>query len=160
MNIRHATLLTVLYGLLFGCGNSGVSNPPARPSAAPPDSIWVGGSDGGVWLKCIKKINNRLNCKTFSQVEGRIFTEADYELWSAGGHGKKKSIEKTVELFPRESFDFFDGTRIFMKDGVVLVPDGKFVTYFSHDSGEIKYFSDGQEKGEPRKFQDLGKVNK
>lgn len=141
--------------LVFACGKTDVEHAPPRPAGVPPDSVWVGGRDGGVWLKCLKKTNGRFNCQTFSQGDGRIFTEGEYQLWSNSDFDGNEVVQLSVDFFPGESFDFFDGSGIFLKNGTVLVPDGEFITHFEKNSGAIQIFSEGKAKGEPMKFRDL-----
>jgi hypothetical protein len=52
---------------------------PARPSKVPSGAHWLGGVDGGVWIKCVPSSSEKvIRCAVFQAEMGDILVEEDF----------------------------------------------------------------------------------
>lgn len=72
--------LLILAFLLSGCdvqSNADPAQPPEKPSSVPDEAIWVGGADGGVFVKLSETARNDL-------YTGSIYRGHSGEVWYQG----------------------------------------------------------------------------
>jgi hypothetical protein len=70
--IRALFLLGVAF--LYACSSYQHERPKSVPSAAQ----WLGGADGGVWIKCLQQNASLLKCEIFDGDTGRILQSGTY----------------------------------------------------------------------------------
>jgi hypothetical protein len=86
--------------------------PPKRPGSVPAEAVWAGGADGGAWILC-KEDRSKNLCSIYNESSGDLWVRGYFVL-----EGKTQGVPNT-EL----RYDFFDGERIGLYDGRVLVRD-------------------------------------
>jgi hypothetical protein len=109
MRIVAVSLLLAL--CLVGCRSH--VNPPPRPQGVPADAVWAGGSDGGSFIRCEFDAASAMDfCSVFNDHTGQLDAQGKY-----GVNGKSKPQDVA-----RFEYSGFDGHRIYLRDGSVLVP--------------------------------------
>ena len=97
---------------LSACRNSPTLEPNHRPAGVPNDAMWVGGADGGAYVRCgIDTTRNVNPCSVWSDYTGQLVESGDYELV------KKHRAATEAEL--HVTFPDFGG-RIYLQGGLVL----------------------------------------
>ncbi|MCD6066235.1 MAG: hypothetical protein K0S33_1061 [Bacteroidetes bacterium] len=101
-------IVFLIVTLLYCCS----SHTPIRPVGVDPSAKWIGGVDGGYWIKVIQVINDTcINLRVFNDYTGKI--EAD-KVFSA----KAGTIELT--RFDEKSiygmFNFVTATQVSIKN--------------------------------------------
>jgi hypothetical protein len=113
MYILRILLMAVVLALV-GCRGS--SSPPPRPAAVPAHAIWVGGTDGGVFLVFDKKAGNPkriYDAVIYYQDSGDIWFKGKLQL-SAPGEIEPRSYRDT------KFFSGWDGDTLYLVDGRYL----------------------------------------
>lgn len=111
---RRQVFLWRPYPLLMACllaaCDSGI-NPPERLPSIPVEAVWVGGADGGAWIRC--KEDGVLNFCT-------VYNEHTGEVWADG----RFVVKGQTQGVPSEElkYDYFDGQHIGLIDGRLLEP--------------------------------------
>lgn len=104
MEIR---ILFVSVAFVLSCNQHELA--PERPENVPESAVWAGGSDGGAWIDCQALTEaGSYDCAIYSDFSGAALQKGEYRA-PAG---------VAVEL----DFNFFDGTVIGLKNGVLLSP--------------------------------------
>jgi hypothetical protein len=104
--------VVVVAGYLLGPtsngGRQGAVRSPPRPSSVPEEAVWAGGPDGGDWILC-QEVPTRgsFRCEVFGEVTGRSVARGVFVLTTGP-----------------VAASFYDGVRIYLKDGRTLEPDG------------------------------------
>ncbi len=105
------SLVILIAGLstLIIVSNNTQDTEPIRPTSIPKDAVWVGGNDGGNWIKCIKVEDGIFKCHIFTEIEGIQISSDQYRL--------KNAMEITGL-----AYSSYDGDIIRFQEGVKLVP--------------------------------------
>jgi len=82
---------------------------PARPAPVPADAFWVGGPDGGVFVRLERTPGDKGN------LSGKIY-HPDGELWYAGPLVPRPP-GTSVDPARHDQFDGWDGERLLMTEG-------------------------------------------
>jgi len=95
--------------LMLGCISK--NTPPDMPHNVPSDAIWIGGNDGGVFLKCVKHENSpqTYSCKIYNDSTGEIEVDTEFAIAQPG--------DPNIDINDRNLFDSWDGDCIYLKDG-------------------------------------------
>jgi hypothetical protein len=104
--------LTLLIAVVVvGCSTR--VNPPPRPKGIPVDAVWAGGTDGGSFIKCAFEAKTALDtCSVFNDRTGELEAQGEYKLTG------RSRAQDAVQF----KYSGFDGHRIYLMDGSVLVP--------------------------------------
>lgn len=114
---RILLTIAVVAILITGCNESF-----ERPKNVPQKAIWVGGSDGGVWIESISKRDSTFMLKVFSQ-NGALLEDAFFTM----NEECKDVILNQDEL--AKKFSAFDGNDIILN----LKYEGKFCSLVKKD---------------------------
>lgn len=111
-------LSILLVGCLgFGLGMSSCQKPPTlepehRPQNVPNDAVWVGGADGGAYVRCgIDPTQNVNPCSVWNDYTGMLIESGNYQLV------KEHRAATQAEL--HVTFPDFSGL-IYLRGGLVL----------------------------------------
>ena len=99
-------LLLFLFSIIFiGCNNQ-----PVKPANVPSDAFFVGGPDGGVFLKCRKNMSkpNTYQCSIYSDSNG--------EIWSEGVFAITNSGNTDFDVNDKGIYSYWDGRFLCLKD--------------------------------------------
>jgi len=108
---RVTVLLLFFLVIVTSCMNH--VSPPPRPKGVPADAVWAGGADGGSFIKCYYEPSTRLNfCTVYNDFTGKIEAEGRFTI-------RGSMRPEDVSQF---SFSGFDGKKIYLKDGSILIP--------------------------------------
>ena len=112
--MRSRAFVCALLALLFtssGCRIESDTSPP-RPAGLPDDAVWVGGSDGGVFVRLASERDDQ----TYS---GTIY-HPDGEVWYQG-RLVASSHTRADKRFTVSDAAAWDGTQLLLNDGGALV---------------------------------------
>ena len=90
-------------------------NAPARPSKVPKTAIWVGGCDGGSWIKIDRVESSRAKLSIFEDHEGKELKAS----WFAFSSGCEVSGKAELE----ETFSVYDGEMVILNKRDPSNPD-------------------------------------
>ncbi|MDO6610431.1 hypothetical protein Q4601_09005 [Shewanella sp. 1_MG-2023] len=96
--------------LLFGCEQVATIEPEVRPNNIPLAALWVGGSDGGVYVK-VDPENG--------QYKGTIYFESSGEVWYQGGF--QYSGNEIIDTRDQTLYAAWDGDILYLTNGEKLV---------------------------------------
>lgn len=97
---------------LCACQESPTLAPKHRPPNVPSDAKWVGGADGGAYVRCGIDLAQNVNpCSVWNDNTGALVESGDYKLV------KEQRAANQAEL--QITFPDFDG-QIYLKGGLVL----------------------------------------
>ena len=100
-------LFVTAWIVLFGLPKGRV-----RPSGVPSDAEWVGGADGGVYIRCIADITKNVDhCELWDDYTGEGVS-ADYQVRGQARAAKER------ELNGKKSPDYIG--HIYLANGIVL----------------------------------------
>lgn len=86
--------------------------PPPRPNGIPSDASWAGGPDGGSFIKCSFDAVSGLNfCAVYNEFTGGLVVEGQFRI---SGRSRPQDVANFA-------YSGFDGARIYLLDGSVLV---------------------------------------
>ena len=95
-----------------GCNQATRLEPKTRPSRVPGDAMWVGGADGGAYVRCTSDSLRDVNrCSVWNDYTGDLIESGDYRLRKEG----RAATEAELHI----SFPDFGGL-IYLKNGLVL----------------------------------------
>jgi len=82
-----------------------------RPAKVPAEAIFVGGSDGGIFLKSVRheKYSTVYLCQVYNFLTGNIEVEGAFTVVEPGN--------SEVDLGNSDLFDSWDGDCIYLQDG-------------------------------------------
>lgn len=112
------TLLTLVVGM--SCKRASA---PQRPADVPSSAVWVGGSDGGVFLDCTPTANSLYACSVFNDATGDVLASGKFAE-------ERRESSKPVQV---SDYSAYDGRRILLHSGSLVpteaprppgVPDG------------------------------------
>jgi len=102
----------VLISCGWGCNQATRLKPKTRPLRVPSDALWVGGADGGAYVRCTSDSARDVNpCSVWNDYTGDLIESGDYRLRK---EGRAATEAELVISFP----DF--GGLIYLKNGLVL----------------------------------------
>ena len=94
----------------LGFGNQDVQM--AKPKNVPHSAQWVGGQDGGDWIRCKESTNSkRVECSMFSELTGELTETATFT---------RQNFNEPISTV---EFDFYDGDKIVTTNGEILLKD-------------------------------------
>lgn len=97
---------------LSACQKPRSLEPKNRPSGVPSDALWVGGADGGAYVRCTVDIDHDVNlCSVWNDYSGHLVEFGEYRLLKEGRAAKESELRV---LFP----DF--GGLIYLQKGLIL----------------------------------------
>lgn len=106
-------LMGVFLGMSMTSGCTEHFSPPPRPNGVPADAVWSGGADGGSFIKCSYNLAGDLNeCSIYNEYTGQVDVEGSYKI-------NGPTLARDVDRF---LYSGFDGHKIYLKDGSILVP--------------------------------------
>lgn len=148
-NVLSTPVACALAGVIFATTACKPSSPipPARLPGVPVDAIWVGGTDGGDWIRCEQRdrIGEHHGCVIYSdQSAGHILARGGYRPARQAG-GKWLPIARSVS---GADYGGFDGEVIHLQDGCALVPEGDIDHPFGDGHGKVTTYKDGREVAE------------
>ncbi len=109
--IRTFYPLAVWLMLLPGCNSV---HAPARPAGVPRSAVWAGGVDGGAFVDCSPSQNGEPNsCSVYRDGTGGVYSSGRFVV-----EGTRRGITADKLQYAGAP----DGTRIFLKDHLTLVP--------------------------------------
>jgi hypothetical protein len=95
-----------------GCRQPASWEPKTRPSGVPSDARWVGGADGGAYVRCSVDAAHDVNpCSVWNDYTGKLVESGNYRLLKEGRAAKESELRIT---FP----DF--GGLIYLQGGLIL----------------------------------------
>jgi hypothetical protein len=114
--MRPASLISVgvfvLVLNLCGCRQPASPEPKIRPAGVPRDALWVGGADGGAYVRCSVDVAHNVNpCSVWNDYTGQLVESGNYRLL------KEDRAAKESEL--HIAFPDFAGL-IYLEGGLVL----------------------------------------
>ena len=110
--------LTVFF-VLLGCK----PHAPARPAGVPVSAVWVGGADGGAFIDCARSLHGEPNrCNVYNDGTGAVEMDG---LFVVRGQARGARADEL-------QYDSADGTRIYLKNNLVLVPYGAVESNSAH----------------------------
>src|SRR5215475_12468783 len=69
----------------YGCGPATSMEPKTRPQGVPIDARWVGGADGGSYVRCSVDTARNVNpCSVWNDHTGQLIESGDYRLRNEG----------------------------------------------------------------------------
>lgn len=96
----------------WGCGPAAPLVPKTRPPGVPSDAQWVGGADGGAYVRCTVDAKENVNpCSVWNDYTGTLIESGNYRLRKEGRAATKSELHIS---FP----DF--GGLIYLQGGLVL----------------------------------------
>ncbi len=122
MPSRPQRLTYVLAGVVMAAPIAGcyaVAEPPPRPAGLPADAFWVGGPDGGVFMRLEPPTGD---ATTYS---GAIDYEFDGSVWYEGRLRLEPADGAPFDVRERQQIAGWDGIQIHLTDGRALVADVK-----------------------------------
>jgi hypothetical protein len=107
--MKHILFVLAL-AIIAGC-----STQPSRPSTVPSDAFFVGGADGGVFLRCSRNSSNTktYQCSIYNDFSGEVLSEGIFAV-AASGNPDFDPNDKGM-------YDSWDGRGLHLKDGRVLI---------------------------------------
>lgn len=114
---HFAYLLAVVFMAAVIVGCYAVAEEPPRPAGLPADAFWVGGPDGGVFMRLEPPVGD---ATTYS---GAIYNEFDGSVWYEGLMSLEPADSAPLDVRDRQQISGWDGTRIHLTDGRALVAD-------------------------------------
>jgi hypothetical protein len=112
----HVLAVSVIAATIIGCYP--VAEEPVRPNGVPAEAFWVGGADGGVFIRLEPPVAEP------STYSGAIYAEnglVEYE----GRFTLEPASSEPFDIQDRQGVAGWDGTRVVLKDGRALVADVK-----------------------------------
>jgi hypothetical protein len=104
--------IVVLLACLSACDRNASLKPKTRPLAVPSDAVWVGGADGGAYVRCaVDTVRNVNPCSVWNDYTGKLVESGDYRLLKLGRAARESELKIA---FP----DF--GGLIYLEGGLVL----------------------------------------
>lgn len=97
-----------------GCDVDVYVEEPERPTSIPETSLWVGGPDGGVFVLITSpdKLNNNMYHAEIYYVSGDTAYKGFMRIHPANSGD--------IDLTKKESFSFWDGDNLYLRDGRYL----------------------------------------
>ena len=109
MSTSRSLSAALLLSLLLAC--HGDVQAPERPASVPPDAVWVGGSEGGAFL--------RLRASGLGEFQGEVFDEVTGRPMASGRFVLKGAPLDEVKA---QDASGWDGRRILLRSGGWLEP--------------------------------------
>lgn len=107
--MKHILVVLALSVFIVGCDNE-----PSKPSNVPANAFFVGGKDGGVFLRCVRNFDNTkiYRCTIYNDFNGEVWSEGIFAIEN-----------ENSEFNPddKEMYSAWDGARIILKDYRSLV---------------------------------------
>jgi hypothetical protein len=100
--------------VLVGCSTE--VGEPARPAGVPADALWVGGVDGGVFVKVARATSGETG-----RFSGAIYYEHSGDPWYRGDFTLEPPGSGRVEVGRADTYSGWDGTSLLLRDGRRLV---------------------------------------
>jgi hypothetical protein len=106
------SVLLMIFAGTFGC--SRIENAPLRPAGVPKSAVWVGGSDGGVFIVCDSPESDVTAnaCTVFNDGTGDVLMSGRFVF-------KTKNSGVAVRDL---RYSAYDGSKILLQNGSSLVP--------------------------------------
>jgi hypothetical protein len=125
--------------------------PPPRPAGVPSDAVWVGGVDGGDWLRCVFRGKDPAiyDCDVYSDQTGRLTASGMYTLVRCDPAGRCQPV---TSLKSRTDYRAYDGVTIHLREPYALVPDGEIDHPFGDGHGKRVTYELGREVGPERLY--------
>jgi hypothetical protein len=117
--LRYAHLLAVLVVATIVAGCSFVAEEPPRPAGVPADAFWVGGPDGGVFMRLEPTADNGATYR------GAVYNEFTGSVWYEGRFILEPAGSPPVNVRDRRILSGWDGVAIHLTDGRALMADVK-----------------------------------
>lgn len=95
----------------MGCTSEAVD--PPRPATLPREAFWIGGADGGAFVRLAK-------AKTAGEYAGAVYRE-DGSVWYEGRFVLEPPNAASVEPGEQADFTGWDGTQLLLSEGRALV---------------------------------------
>jgi hypothetical protein len=97
---------------IIACDSDAKLEPKTRPSRVPGDAVWVGGADGGAYVRCAVDVIRKVNpCSVWNDYTGDLVESGNYRLQMQGRAATESEL--------RIRFPDFDGS-IYLEGGLVL----------------------------------------
>jgi hypothetical protein len=114
--VSSPSILVLAVLVTIGClACAGQASEPPRPASVPPDAIWVGGPDGGVFLVLEKRAGDPP-----ATYRGRVFADASGELLFQGPLIMVPENHAPIDIRKPETFSGWDGESLHLADGARL----------------------------------------
>lgn len=111
---RSPLCLVAALTCMLLCACTTVSQEPALPPSVPSDAFWVGGSDGGVFVRL------EAAAAPTGVYRGAVYIE-DGSIWFEGEFRLEPGDGQSLNVADRRLFTGWDGTRLLLGDGRKLV---------------------------------------
>jgi len=110
--VTRAILYSILLVMLHGCDNLGSGNyEPDRPDNIPGNTLWIGGTDGGVFIR----VNKMKEDKPYVYDAEIYFGTGDIDF-----KGKLTINTRDKPVFDydkQDSYSGWDGDTLYLRDG-------------------------------------------
>lgn len=157
MKRRERMFTKILWLLFFIVLVSGCSNEKAlheKTEGVPADAVWVCGVDGGIWIDCVSKDNEKYDCEIYNDSTGELLAAGTYFL-------RKVVLDETEDVpdfrsVPHLPLDFrykmWDGDIIYLDYGFALVPNGEIDFPAGNEHGEKQFYKFGIPVGKAKPY--------
>ncbi|MEP7364907.1 MAG: hypothetical protein ABI972_16770 [Acidobacteriota bacterium] len=111
MQNRWKALAALFLGAILQLGCTTTPVTPARPANVPERAMWIGGSDGGVWVEL------HATAGQASTVDAKVYADVSGEPLFQGKLAAEPPGAVLPPLHDASSFGGWDGTALLLKDG-------------------------------------------
>jgi hypothetical protein len=113
MPYRFDSLALAFLVLVASCNTGAQLRPEKRPGGVPLDATWVGGADGGAYVRCaFDKTNNVDKCAVWNAYTGNLIESGDYLIASQN----RPATDSELKHISAPDF----GGAIYLENGLVL----------------------------------------
>jgi hypothetical protein len=113
----HVFSVIAMLAVMTAC--YAVTEEPPRPAAVPADAFWVGGPDGGVFMRLEPTASD---AATYS---GAIYNQFDGSVWYEGRLTLNPADGAPFDVKDRKQIAGWNGFEVLLYDGRALVADVK-----------------------------------
>lgn len=112
--MRFVPLIAIVFVFMLSC-TFRTADPP-RPKGVPPEAVWVGGPDGGVFL-IVREATGAPDTYLLT-----VYHDRTGEVWYNGPAAVQPPGKGKLEPARAETFSGWDGEKLILTDGRVLQP--------------------------------------
>lgn len=95
---------------------------PDRPPNIPEDTVWAGGADGGVWIRCLEIAGSdpqKFTCDVFGENGSTWLSQGTFQPFKVWDRTSNNATHEAAYLTHLE-YNGWDGRWILLRDGYAL----------------------------------------